>query len=167
MWIFGLFFLVPLIEIALFVTVGGWLTLWPTLAIVLATAVIGAFLVRYQGIGVLRELQQAGDQMKNPLSPLAHGALILIGGFLLMLPGFFTDTLGFLLMIPALRRLLIGLLASRVTIAGFTSSQSSGRFRGETAHPSKTGSQDWIDADFEEIPPKTGQVPPPSGWTRH
>ena len=167
MWIFGLFLLVPLIEIALFATVGGWLTLWPTLAIVLATGVIGAFLVRYQGMGVLRELQQAGDQMKNPLSPLAHGALILIGGFMLMLPGFFTDALGFLLMIPALRRVLIRLLANRVSIGGIYNGQSGAVFRGETSAAEKRGTQDWVDADFEEIRPNSGKVTPPSGWTRH
>lgn len=157
MWVFALFLLVPLIEIALFVTVGGWLTLWPTLAIVLATGVLGAFLVRWQGLGVLRDIQAAGAT-GDPLSPLAHGALILIGGFLLMLPGFFTDTLGFLLMIPPLRRVLIGFLARRVRFDSFAT-------RGFGTQRPPAG--DWVDAEFEEVVPDRDKLGGPSKWTRH
>ncbi len=161
MWVFALFLLVPLIEIALFVTVGGWLTLWPTLAIVLATGVLGAFLVRWQGLGVLRDIQAAGAT-GDPLSPLAHGALILIGGFMLMLPGFFTDSLGFLLMIPPLRRVLIKALARRVRFDSFATRGFGGP---------RPAAEDWVDAEFEEIVPdhdKLGGPPNPgSKWTRH
>ncbi len=160
MWVFALFLLVPLIEIGLFVTVGGWLTLWPTLAIVLATGILGAFLVRWQGLGVLREIQASGTT-GDPLSPLAHGALILIGGFMLMLPGFFTDTLGFLLMMPPLRRLLIRFLARRVRFDGFVSRGFS------NTRPA----DDWVDAEFEEVVPDRdklgGLTNPGSKWTRH
>lgn len=157
MWVFALFLAVPLIEIALFVTVGGWLTLWPTLAIVLATGVLGAFLVRWQGMGVLRDIQAAGGT-GDPLSPLAHGALILIGGFMLMLPGFFTDTLGFLLMIPPLRRVLIGFLARRVRFDGIVT-------RGFGAQRPPAG--DWVDAEFEEVVTDRDKLGGPSKWTRH
>lgn len=162
MWIFGLFLLIPLIEIALFVTVGAWLTLWPTLAIVLATGVIGAFLVRWQGMGVLRELEKTNGATSNPFSPLAHGALILLGGFLLILPGFFTDTLGFLLMIPPLRRALISHLGSRITLGGFATGSG---FGGTAREPA--GGDDYIDGEFQEIHPDSTRVSPPSGWTRH
>lgn len=160
MWVFGLFLLVPLIEIGLFVTVGGWLTLWPTLAIVLATGVMGAFMVRWQGLGVLRDIQAAGAT-GDPLSPLAHGALILIGGFMLMLPGFFTDTLGFLLMVPPLRRVIIRVLARRMRFENLAARGfgSAGR------------ADDWVDAEFEEIAPDRDQTSKPSQagskWTRH
>jgi UPF0716 protein FxsA len=156
MWIFGLFLLIPLVEIALFVTVGAWLTLWPTLAIVLFTGVLGAWLVRWQGLGVLREMQAAGP-MAEPLSPLAHGALILIGGFMLMLPGFFTDAIGFVLMVPAARRLIIQLVGARIQVSGV----KMGGFR--------TGPQgDWVDADYEEVKPDAPQqqrLDRPSKWT--
>ena len=160
MWVLAVFLAVPLIEIALFVTVGGWLTLWPTLAIVLGTGVLGAVLVRWQGMGVLRDLQAAGVT-GDPLSPLAHGALILIGGFLLILPGFFTDSIGALLMIPPLRRVLIAVLARRVRFDRFAT-----RGFGATRP-----TDDWVDAEFEEVVPdrdKLGATPNPgSKWTRH
>ncbi len=157
MWIFWLFFAVPLIEIALFVTVGAWLTLWPTLAIVLATGVLGSVLVRHQGIGVLRELQQAGIHMTNPVSPLAHGALILMGGFMLILPGFFTDFLGFLLMIPPLRRVLIRVIAERISLVDSYDVHTRAGVGGETSDASRGSDDHWIDADFEEIPRGSGR----------
>jgi UPF0716 family protein affecting phage T7 exclusion len=98
MWLLLAFIAVPLIEIGLFIKVGGWLTLWPTLGIVLATGIIGTYLVRQQGLKVLSELRNSMSQMRDPLSPLAHGAMILFAGALLLTPGFFTDAVGFLLL---------------------------------------------------------------------
>lgn len=160
MWMFALFLAVPLIEIALFITVGGWLTLWPTLAIVVLTGFLGAFLVRWQGMGVLRDIQQVGGT-GDPISPLAHGALILIGGLMLMLPGFFTDSIGFLLMVPPLRRVLIRILerrikAGRINMRGFANQQ-----RRQSAEG------DWVDAEFEEVAPDQDKPGGPSKWTRH
>lgn len=155
MWVFALFLAVPLIEIGLFVTVGGWLTLWPTLAIVLFTGVLGAYLVRWQGMGVLREMQSAGAQ-SDPLSPLAHGALILIGGFMLMLPGFFTDFIGFCLMVPAVRSLMIGQLGKRIRFDGVVMQGFSSR---------SARQDDWVDAEYHEIPPERDKINRPSKWT--
>lgn len=160
MWIFALFLVVPLIEIALFITVGGWLTLWPTLAIVVLTGVLGAFLVRWQGMGVLRALQQA-NVTKDPFSPMLHGALILIGGFMLMLPGFFTDSIGFLLMIPPLRTVIIRVLARRIK-AGALNRRS---FATQRTRPG--AADDWVDAEFEEVAPDRDTPDGPSKWTRH
>jgi UPF0716 protein FxsA len=97
MWVLLAFVAVPLIEIGLFIKVGGWLTLWPTLGIVLLTGIIGTFLVRQQGLKVLGELRKSMSTMRDPLSPLAHGAMILFAGALLLTPGFFTDAVGFAL----------------------------------------------------------------------
>lgn len=155
MWLFALFVAVPLIEIALFVTVGGWIGLWPTLAIVLGTAVLGISLMRMQGRQVVDQLRGAGP-MTNPLSPMAHGALILLGGALLVLPGFFTDTLGLLLMIPLLRRLIITHLGRHITIAPL-----GGMPRRQTPDDGI------IDAEFIEIDPEqVTRRSGPSGWTR-
>ncbi|MDP3961625.1 MAG: FxsA family protein [Pseudorhodobacter sp.] len=114
MWLLALFVAVPLIEIALFIVVGGWLTLWPTLAVVLATGVLGTFLVHRQARAVLAELQRSGRGPGNPLSPLAHGALIVMAGVLLLTPGFFTDAVGLALLSPLVRRAVIAALARRV-----------------------------------------------------
>ena len=85
------FIAVPLIEIGLFIQVGDYIGLWPTLLIVLLTAVIGTSLVRSQGIQALTKLQNSFLTMQNPVEPLAHGAMILFAGALLLTPGFFTD----------------------------------------------------------------------------
>ena len=154
MRVFALLLLWPLLEIGLFVVVGGAIGLWPTLAVVLGTGVLGVALIRWQGRGVLRDLQQNGAV--DPISPIAHGALILLGGFLLILPGFFTDVLGLMLMIPLVRRGLIAALGPRIQVQGFAAS----RFRRDPA-------EDWVDAEYEEVVPDRDKIGGPSKWSRH
>jgi UPF0716 protein FxsA len=151
MWLFALFLSVPLIEIALFITVGGWITLWPTLGLVVLTAVIGSALVRHQGLKQLQRLADAMNTMRDPVSPMAHGLLIVLAGILLITPGFFTDALGFLLLVPLVRSAILARIAARVIVAA----------------PRATAQGDEIvEGEFEEVPPaRTGL--PPSGWTRH
>ena len=88
--------------------------------------------------------------------PIAHGALILLGGFLLILPGFFTDVLGLMLMIPLVRRGLIAALGPRIQVQGFAAS----RFRRDPA-------EDWVDAEYEEVVPDRDKIGGPSKWSRH
>ncbi|MEM1345038.1 MAG: FxsA family protein [Pseudomonadota bacterium] len=116
MLLFLLLVLVPIIEIALFIEVGGWLGLWPTLAIVIATAFAGTLLLRTQGFRTLRDLQSRIDRREDPSGPLAHGALILVAGVVLLTPGFFTDALGLVLLVPGFRTLAIRVLARRVAV---------------------------------------------------
>ena len=103
MWLLIAFIAVPIIEIALFIQIGGFLGLFPTLAIVIVTAIAGTYLVRAQGLSVLSQLQTRFREMNDPSEPLAHGAMILFSGALLLTPGFFTDFIGFLLLIPNIR----------------------------------------------------------------
>jgi len=155
MWLFALFVAVPLIEIALFVTVGGWLTLWPTLGIVLATGVLGTFLLHRQARAVLADLRRSSQGLGNPLSPLAHGALIVIAGVLLLTPGFLTDAVGLAMLVPGVRRAVIAELARRVQWDHVSFSRSQTRQGGV------------IDGSYTDLdgapPPKPGT----SGWTRH
>jgi UPF0716 protein FxsA len=110
----------PLVEIALFVTLGAWLGLWLTLAWVLLTAVIGVTILKSLAVsGSIRGRQDfvegfRGRLADDPLSPVAHQALIGLAAVLLILPGFFTDALGLLLLVPLVRTLLIRLLARRM-----------------------------------------------------
>lgn len=172
MWLFALFLIVPLIEISLFITIGGWLTLWPTLGLVLLTGIIGTALMRWQGMQVLAELRGDMGQLKDPLSPLAHGALIMLAGVLLLTPGFVTDAIGFLLMVPALRSAVIAWLGRRVQIQSFGLHQGM-RMRtggGTTGMGPGSGTGPVIDGEFHEMDsPTQGKPPssPPSGWTRH
>ena len=102
MWLFVVFVVVPIIEITLFIKIGGDIGLLLTLSIVLATAVLGSFLVRQQGLSALSQLKNF-ERLENPIAPLAHGVIILLAGALLLTPGFFTDLVGFSLLVPNIR----------------------------------------------------------------
>ncbi|MEL6677834.1 MAG: FxsA family protein, partial [Pseudomonadota bacterium] len=117
MWILLALIFVPLIEIALFIQVGSWIGLWPTLATVVLTAVLGTWLLRSQGRGELQKLQRTFQEGGDPRGPLAHGALILVAGIVLLTPGFFTDAIGFALLIPSIRSVVIEAIAKRITEA--------------------------------------------------
>lgn len=114
MWLFLIFVAVPILEIALFIQVGGALGLLPTLAIVILTAAIGTYLVRSQGLAEIAKLQRSLNELRDPLGPLAHGAMILAAGLLLLTPGFFTDAVGFSLLVPQVRQALIARLGNKV-----------------------------------------------------
>ncbi|MEL6521927.1 MAG: FxsA family protein [Pseudomonadota bacterium] len=156
-----LFIAIPLIEIALFIQVGTRIGLWPTLLIVVITAFLGTFLVRQQGLQVLGQVQRSFNELTDPVEPLAHGAMILFSGALLLTPGFFTDALGFLMLVPAVRMKAFQLIRRNVHVAGFSTHN--------TAQPQqpRPGAGPVIDGEFEELEPKRGPSDTPSGWTRH
>jgi UPF0716 protein FxsA len=97
---------VPLLEIALFIKVGGWIGLAPTLALIVLTAVIGVWMLRLQGISVLISAQRQLAAGSLPVAQVFEGLCLVIAGGLLLLPGFFTDAVGVLLLVPAVRRAL-------------------------------------------------------------
>jgi UPF0716 protein FxsA len=106
----------PLAEIAGFVMVGRWLGVWPTLGLVILSGLVGATLLRVQGLGVLRQIQAEGRDGRVPGETIIHGAMIVFAAILLVLPGFLTDILGLLLFIPAVRTLLWGLVGQKVVV---------------------------------------------------
>lgn len=122
MWLFLAFLIVPLIEIGLFIQVGGWIGLLPTLAVVVLTAIAGAVLVRRQGLAVLRKLQAPMAGVEDLTRPIADGAMILFSGALLLTPGFFTDAVGFTLLIPAVRGWVYQLARERIHFETFGAS---------------------------------------------
>lgn len=114
MRLLAIFIIVPLIEIALFIQVGGLFGLWPTLLIVILTAMAGTYLVRSQGAMALKDLQKSFQGFGDPSEPLVHGAMILFAGALLLTPGFFTDAVGFLLLLPGFRRFVTGYFRAKM-----------------------------------------------------
>ena len=172
-----LFIAIPLIEIGLFIQVGGLIGLWPTLLIVLVTAIIGSYLVKQQGLHALNQVADSFNKLRNPAEPMAHGAMILLAGALLLTPGFFTDTIGFLLLVPGIRSWAFRELRKRVNVqSSFTvhgnmgGGNMGGRdFRAGPARPSQDDTV--IDGEFEDVTQDkrpTHQVPKgPSGWTKH
>ena len=163
MWLFLLFVLVPIVEIALFIQVGGFIGLWPTLAIVVLTAIAGTILVRSQGLWALSRIQNSLQNLSDPTEALAHGAMILAAGLLLLTPGFFTDGIGFLLLIPPFRLAVFKYVRSRIKVQSF----AHGHGYQQQQNPEPQG--DVIDGEFSEIPEENlGSSPKgSSGWTRH
>jgi UPF0716 protein FxsA len=99
-----LFTLVPLIELYLLMLIGGWLGLWPTVAMVVVTGLVGAWLARMEGLRVLRQWQQSLAEGRMPAEGVLGGVLLLVGGVLLITPGVLTDVVGLSLLVPASRR---------------------------------------------------------------
>ena len=147
-----LFIAIPVLELALFIKIGGAIGLGPTLAIILLTAVLGAWLARQQGLRVLEGVRAELAAGKLPQSSLVDGLLILFAGALLLTPGFLTDTFGFLLLAPPFRAMLrprlARALAGKVLVSGFGGAPPQ-----STARERRDGS-DVIDIDAEIVEEK-------------
>ena len=173
MWLLLAFIIVPMVEIGLFIQVGGWLGLWPTLGIVLLTAIVGTWLVRAQGALALSDLRGSLSGQGDPTEALANGAMILVAGVLLLTPGFFTDALGLALLTPPFRRAAFAYLRKRVTVQGFAAGP---RGAGPHGRRRPTNGANTIEGDYVEVDPadvpedeKDGPARPrrgASGWTR-
>jgi len=100
----ALFFIIPIVEIYLLIEVGSVIGAFATVFAVVFTAVLGAWLLRIQGFSTLRRVQQTAAQGGIPAIELLEGAMLLVAGALLLTPGFFTDAIGFLCLVPPLRR---------------------------------------------------------------
>ena len=115
---------VPLIELGLLLELTKRTSLWTTIAVVLTTGVVGMSLVRWQGIRAWREIQAELSSGRSPSRAIVSGVMILIAGALLLTPGLLTDTVGFSLLIPAVRTA----IASRIQKYAFSSAST--HFRG-------------------------------------
>jgi UPF0716 protein FxsA len=140
---------VPILEIAVFIEAGERLGLWPTLAAVVLTAVVGTALLRLQGLSTLARVRESLDAGQLPVAEVFDGICLLIGGALLLTPGFVTDTLGFLLLIPAVRHALRRWCQHRLMERGQVRMWSDGRPPG--AGPPGGGQSPVIDGEFEEV----------------
>lgn len=159
-----LFIAVPIIEIALFIQVGDLIGLWRTLGIVILTAILGTFLLRLQGMAALQRLQTSLNEGGNPVDPIVHGALILAAGLLLLTPGFFTDAVGFSLLVPPVRAAIIRWGAVRFMQSGATV-YTSANMGGAPNRPQDPGA---VEGDFVVLDDDNDQPNPGnSGWTKH
>ncbi len=122
--LFLLFLSIPAIEIYLLIRVGEAIGALPTIFMVVFTAVLGIVLLRWQGLVTLTRVQAAMARGELPALAVLEGMLLLAAGALLVIPGFFTDTLGFILLIPPLRRF----IAQSLLLRGLF--QVGGSFRG-------------------------------------
>ena len=152
-----LFVLWSMVEIGLFVTLGGWIGVWATWGVVLGSGFAGILLIRWQKRSVLgqvlRDLQTLGD----PLTPAAHAAMIVLAGVLLILPGFLTDVLGLVLLIPSVRGFIISNLRERARMAAM--------LRPRPRAEAVIDVQEVIDMQADEVHPSRPRPHKPSGWT--
>lgn len=151
---------VPLIEIALFVVVGSQIGVLPTIGLTIATALLGAMLLRVQGFGVLARIRDKMERGGAPGEDLVHGLMIMLAGVLLLMPGFFTDTIGLLLFLPPVRDLGWRLVRGRIVV------HAAGARGGTWHHPRQSGGRTIdLDADdyrHEDGPADDTQPPRPT-----
>lgn len=105
--LFVLFVIVPIIEIAVIMQVGAAIGAWPTVAVVILTAWLGAKNVRQQGLATLQQVQTKMAYGEMPSDEIVTGLLLLVAGVLLVTPGFVTDVLGLSLLVPQIRAIVI------------------------------------------------------------
>ncbi len=138
-----LFLTIPLLEIYLLIKVGGIIGALPTVFLVVFTAVVGALLLRMQGFATMRRVQATLARGELPAIEMLEGLVLLISGALLLTPGFFTDIVGFLCLIPSLRRRLILWLLEHSFFGGGMSPPPGGGSQG----PRTIEGEFWRDRD--------------------
>ncbi len=116
-----MFLAIPLIEIACFIVIGQAIGLWPTLLGVLVTAIGGGLVLRVQGLSLLNEMRATVGRGQLPARAIADAMMVGIAGLLLLTPGYFTDLLGILLLLPPVRSLIYRFLRSRIRVVATTS----------------------------------------------
>jgi UPF0716 protein FxsA len=150
----ALFIVVPIVELYVIIQIGGLIGVWPTIALLLADAVLGSLLLRYQGRGAWRRFNLALAERRFPGREVADGLLIAIGGTLLLTPGFITDIVGLIFLVPPtraiVRRLLRGVVARRFVVVDAPGTGGFG------APPSR--SYDY-DASAEEVDAEDPRLP--------
>ncbi len=156
-----LFIGIPITEIAVFIQVGDIIGLWPTIAVVVITALIGTALLRQQGLNTLMRAQATMNEGRVPAEELFDGVCLLLAGAFLLTPGFVTDSVGFLLFLPPFRALL------RRYAKGFIQRHgnihivgANGEPMGEPHRRADPHDSTVIDADFEDVTPN-----PDSPWS--
>lgn len=155
---FVLFLIIPFIEIAVFMQVGEVIGLWQTLFFAFLTAIIGGGIIRYQGLKTFMSAQKALQSNDLPVQEIFDGFCLVAAGALLITPGFVTDTIGFLLLIPPIRVYIRQFFGQNMHV--FT--QKTGE-KGSAFHYSRHNAHesDIIDVEFERMDDADKDKPDP------
>jgi UPF0716 protein FxsA len=157
-----LFIVVPIAELYVIIQVGELIGVWPTLALLLADALLGSWLLKHQGRTAWRRFNEALAARRFPGREVVDGALIVVGGTLLLTPGFLTDVVGIFLLLPPTRAITRRLL-KRFTIGRFavvTMPGGRGSFGAPPSNGSRRPSRDYdYEASAEEVPDGGGGEP--------
>ena len=136
----AIFILIPIIEISLFIEIGSIIGSFYTIILIFLTAIVGVFFVRQQGISTFQKLASQLRNLEAPVQTMFEGLVILIAGILLITPGFFTDALGFLGLVPV----------SRIIFIKFVASYMLYRYGNQNNQHDSTIEGDYIEIDDEE-----------------
>jgi UPF0716 protein FxsA len=165
-----LFIVVPILELYVIIQVGQWIGVVPTLLLLLADAVLGSLLLKHQGRGAWRRFNEALAARRFPGKEVADGLLIVIGGTLLLSPGFITDVFGIFLLVPPTRAIARKVL-KRLTIGRFMVVGMPGGGPGPFGPPpggaGPRPSRDYdVEGTAEEVPPQDSGEPRLPGGDR-
>lgn len=155
-----LLLVVPIVEIAVFIVIGGRIGIGLTLALIFGTAIVGSLLLRVQGFAVLERISREIRAERLPGRELGDGVMILVAGILLLTPGFVTDSIGFALFVPAVRGAVWRFAASRIVAVNLA-----GGPRPESGRGGKPGDR-VLDLDPDEFEEKGDPDSPGSGSGR-
>jgi UPF0716 protein FxsA len=163
--LFLVFIAVPLIELALIIKVGQVAGFWPTLSLIVGMAVLGTALLNRQGVAVLNRASEALAAGRPPVDAVVDGVFLFVAGLLLVTPGFVSDAIGLVLLIPPVRRAIARvalrelLKQGTVRTAAYTrtSSRSTSRPEPESGEPARErpGGGPVIETEFERLSEET------------
>jgi len=144
------FIIVPVVEIAVFIQLGGEIGLWNTIFLIFLTAIIGSWVLRRQGLATLQRAQESLARQVFPVAEVFDGLCLVVAGILLLTPGFVTDAIGFLLLLPFTR------LVLRTWIWKTLARSENARAWVNAEHPTapSSGQNDTIDGEFRDITPE-------------
>lgn len=153
----------PLIEVAVFIQVGGRIGVAWTIGLCLLTAMIGTAMIRQQGLSVLQRAREQMARNEPPVREVFEGFCLVIAGALLLTPGFVTDALGGLLLLPPIRQALFARMRTQIEIRAAAGARPG---RGPR-RPGQPGRGPTIEGEFEDVTPEPkgpdGELPPPRG----
>jgi len=139
---------VPIIEISVFIQAGELIGLWPTLIIVILTALMGTALLRRQGLATLQRAQDSMNAGRPPVAELFDGLCLFVAGLLLLTPGFVTDAVGLLLFVPLFRTFILGGLIRRLSVSMSADFHGNGQPGARNAHDATI-----IEGEYHEVRP--------------
>jgi UPF0716 protein FxsA len=154
----ALFIVVPIIELYVIIQIGSLIGVWPTIALLLADALLGSLLLRHQGRGAWRRFNAAIAERRFPGREVADGLLIAVGATLLLTPGFLTDIVGLIFLVPPtraiVRHLMRGYVGRRFLVVGMPGSAGS-------AGPATANRHYDFDATAEEVDEESPRLTKP------
>jgi UPF0716 protein FxsA len=145
---------IPLLEIAIFIEVGEVIGLWPTIGLVVLTAMAGTALLRSQGLATLKRANELLARREFPVAEVFHGVCLLLAGALLLTPGLLTDAAGLLLFIPAVRR------AMMKRGWGYLRARGRADFVDDSENRRTVEDDVTIETEFHEVGPERGDDRP-------